>query len=74
MLPQISQPKVRLINTNGGVNAQGKLELIPPLRESRDELYKSASPDRTSENLHENLLPNSRVSMNKTDRIMANFK
>lgn len=48
MLPQISQPKVRLIDTNGGVNAQGKLELIPPLRESRDELYKSASPSLTA--------------------------
>ena len=57
-----------------GVNGQSKLKFIAPLRESRDKVDKSAFPDRTSKNLHENLLSNGGISTNNMDRILTNFR
>ena len=82
LLVQLSRPlinsrqlEVRLVDTNGGVNSQRKFEFAPPLRESRDELHESTFPDRTRENLDENLLSIGGISLSKRQIIIpTNFR
>ena len=82
LLVQLNRPlinshqlEVRLVDTHGGVNGQREFEFTPPLGESCDELHESTFPDRTRENLDENLLSIGGISLSKRQIIIpTNFR
>jgi hypothetical protein len=56
------QFQVSRVNTDGGVDGQGKLEFFPSLREDADELKKPPFPDGPSKDFDEDLFPDSHLS------------